>query len=106
MGGKNVIIVMDDADIELAVEGVIWGAFGTSGQRCTATSRVLVQEQIHDLFVKRLLDATEKLIVGDGMIDDIDIGPVINAKQLTKIDSYVKVGKAEGAEMLLSLIHI
>ena len=100
MGGKNVIIVMDDADIELAVEGVIWGAFGTSGQRCTATSRVLVQEQIHDLFVKRLLDATEKLIVGDGMIDDIDIGPVINAKQLTKIDSYVTLGQAEGAEML------
>jgi len=100
MGGKNVAIIMDDADLELAVNGVVWGAFGTTGQRCTATSRAIVHEKIYDKFEQQLVDAAERLIIGDGLKDGIDMGPLINAKALTKVDSYVMAGNAEGADML------
>jgi acyl-CoA reductase-like NAD-dependent aldehyde dehydrogenase len=95
MGGKNVIIVMDDADLELACEGVVWGAFGTSGQRCTATSRVLVHKDVHDKFVDMLVAKTSTLKVGNGLEADTDVGPVINEKQRNKIISYIMANEAK-----------
>ena len=90
MGGKNGIIVMDDADLDLAVEGVIWGAFGTSGQRCTACSRVFVHTTVEEEFYDKLVKKAESLSLGDGLDENIDIGPVINEGALTKIDQYVQ----------------
>ena len=101
LGGKNPVIVMDDADLELALEGVLWGAFGTTGQRCTATSRLILHEKIKDEFIKRLLAKTKALRVGDGLLPETDIGPVINKAQLEKIERYVRIGKEEGATLLL-----
>lgn len=95
MGGKNVIIVMDDADLELACDGVVWGAFGTSGQRCTATSRVLVHKDIHDKFVDMLVAKTATLKVGDGSDESTDVGPVINEKQRNKILNYILANEAK-----------
>jgi acyl-CoA reductase-like NAD-dependent aldehyde dehydrogenase len=100
LGGKNPIIIMDDADIELAVDGVVWGAFGTTGQRCTAASRVIVHEKVKDEFTQKLLDKTRALKVGDGLKSGIDIGPVINRSQLEKIEKYTVIGKNEGANLL------
>src|SRR5205085_9520300 len=77
MGGKNAMIVMDDADLELALEGVLWGAFGTTGQRCTATSRLLVHQKVHNRFVRMLVDRAEKLKLGDGRKDGTEVGPLI-----------------------------
>lgn len=100
LGGKNPIIVMDDADLDLAVDGVVWGAFGTTGQRCTAASRVIVHEKIKDEFVKRLLARTQTLKLGDGLQPDTDVGPVINKSQLDKIEKYTHIGTNEGANLL------
>ena len=100
LGGKNPVIVMDDADLELALEGVLWGAFGTTGQRCTATSRLILHEKIKDEFIKRLLAKTKALSVGDGLLPETDVGPVINKAQLEKIERYVRIGKEEGATLL------
>jgi alpha-ketoglutaric semialdehyde dehydrogenase len=100
LGGKNAIIVLDDADLELAADGIIWSAFGTSGQRCTAASRVIVQEGVYDQLQSRLVAAAEKLRLGAGWEDDTDVGPVINPKALEKIHSYTEIGKAEGAKLL------
>ncbi|HWQ44253.1 MAG TPA: aldehyde dehydrogenase family protein [Methanosarcina barkeri] len=101
LGGKNPVIVMDDADIELALEGVLWGAFGTTGQRCTATSRLILHEKIKEEFIKRLLAKAKALRIGDGLLPETDIGPVINKAQLEKIERYVRIGKEEGATLLL-----
>jgi aldehyde dehydrogenase (NAD+) len=100
LGGKNAIIVLDDADLDLAVEGIIWSAFGTSGQRCTAASRVIAQDGIYEELQKRLVTAAEKLRLGPGWEDGVDVGPVINQKALDKIHSYTEIGQDEGAKLL------
>ena len=100
LGGKNGIIVLDDADIDLAVDGILWSAFGTSGQRCTAASRVIVQKGAYDELQSRLVDRVEKLRLGPGWEDDTDIGPVINRTALEKIHSYTEIGTNEGAKLL------
>ena len=100
LGGKNAIIVMDDADLELALDGILWSAFGTSGQRCTATSRVIVHESLYDTLASRLVERAEALRLGPGWEDDTDVGPVINRAALEKIHSYTEIGKDEGATLL------
>ncbi|HKO60035.1 MAG TPA: aldehyde dehydrogenase family protein [Pyrinomonadaceae bacterium] len=95
MGGKNVIIVMDDADIDLAIEGAIWGAFGTSGQRCTASSRLVVHKKVYKQFSKKLVDRAKALRVGNGADPKTDVGPVINADAVKKIMSYIDIGQNE-----------
>jgi alpha-ketoglutaric semialdehyde dehydrogenase len=100
LGGKNAIIVLDDADLDLAVEGIVWSAFGTSGQRCTAASRVIVQDGVYDALQSRLVTATEKLRLGPGWEADTDVGPVINRRSLEKIHSYTGIGRDEGARLL------
>jgi aldehyde dehydrogenase (NAD+) len=101
LGGKNPIIVMEDADMELAIDGVLWGAFGTTGQRCTAASRVIVHEKILPAFQKKLIDRARKLKLGNGLDENTDIGPVINNSQLQKVSKYVEIGKKEGAKLAL-----
>jgi alpha-ketoglutaric semialdehyde dehydrogenase len=100
LGGKNAIIVMDDADLDLALDGILWSAFGTSGQRCTATSRVIVHERVYDALVPRLVERAEALRLGPGWDDDTDVGPVINGAALEKIHSYTQVGIDDGATLL------
>jgi aldehyde dehydrogenase (NAD+) len=100
LGGKNAIIVLDDADLELAVEGIVWSAFGTSGQRCTAASRVIAQEGAYDELQSRLVAEAEKLRLGPGWEEGVDVGPVINRGALEKIHSYTEIGVGEGAKLL------
>lgn len=100
MGGKNAVIVMDDANLDLAVEGILWSAFGTSGQRCTACSRVIVHESVKEQLEERLLVEMEKLTIGNGLDESIKIGPIINNAGLEKIKKYIEIGKEEGAKML------
>jgi aldehyde dehydrogenase (NAD+) len=97
MGGKNAQIVMDDADLDLALEGVLWGAFGTTGQRCTATSRLIIHRKVHDRFVARLVEAAEKLVLGDGRHAKSQVGPLIHEAAREKVERYVEIGKAQGA---------
>ena len=99
MGGKNVIIVMDDADIDLAIEGAIWGAFGTSGQRCTASSRLVVHKKVYKQFSQKLVAAAKALRIGNGADPKTDVGPVINADAVKKIMGYIDVGQDEGATL-------
>src|SRR5829696_250308 len=99
MGGKNVIMIMDDADLELAVEGCLWGGFGTSGQRCTAASRVVVHEKVHDRFVSEFVARTRSLIIGDGLDEKVQIGPSNSENQLKTVMKYVEIGKGEGARV-------
>ncbi|MBI5073105.1 aldehyde dehydrogenase family protein, partial [Candidatus Woesearchaeota archaeon] len=98
LGGKNAIIIMDDADLPLAVEGVLWGAFGTTGQRCTASSRVIVHKKIQKEFEMLLLREIKKIPVGDGM--KCMIGPLVNEAALLKTEKYVSIGMQEGATLL------
>ncbi len=100
MGGKNAQIVMADADLELALDGVLWGAFGTTGQRCTATSRLLLQEDVHDQFLDQLVTRVNALRLGSGSADDVDVGPLINEAALDKVTSYVEIARNEGDEVL------
>ena len=100
LGGKNAQIVMDDADLSLALEGVLWGAFGTTGQRCTATSRLILHEKIHDEFLSMLVDKTKKLRLGDGLLPSTDVGPCINEGQRNTDHNYVEIGLKEGAKLL------
>jgi len=100
LGGKNAIIVLDDADLDLAVEGIVWSAFGTSGQRCTAASRVIAHEKVYDALQSRLVERAEKMRLGPGWEDETDIGPVINRAAIDKIHSYTKIGQDEGARLL------
>ncbi len=99
MGGKNVILVMDDARLDLAVEGALWGGFGTTGQRCTAASRVVVHEKVYAEFVERFAAGAKALRVGNGLEPKTQMGPCVNASQLETVESYVKIGKAEGATL-------
>jgi alpha-ketoglutaric semialdehyde dehydrogenase len=100
MGGKNLIMIMDDAQLELAVEGCLWGGFGTSGQRCTAASRVVVHEQVYDTFVEQLVRRAEALRVGDGLDPSVQMGPVVSEAQLATVSKYVEIGCKEGARLL------
>jgi aldehyde dehydrogenase (NAD+) len=100
MGGKNVIIVMDDADVDLAVEGAVWGAFGTSGQRCTASSRIVVHKKVYKQFSRKLLARASGLRVGNGADAKTEMGPVINADAVHKIMGYIEVGEREDGATL------
>src|SRR5262245_46922082 len=100
LGGKNAIIVLDDADLDLAVDGVLWSAFGTSGQRCTAASRVVVQQGVYDELQRRLVARAESMRIGPGWDPATDLGPVINGEALEKIHSYTEIGGDEGAKLL------
>jgi aldehyde dehydrogenase (NAD+) len=100
MGGKNVIIVMDDADLDLAVDGAIWGGFGTTGQRCTAASRVILHKQVYREFADRFVTRAKALKVGNGLDESVQMGPVINRPQLEKIEGYVRIAQDEGAKLL------
>ena len=100
MGGKNIILVMDDANLDLAVDGAIWGGFGTTGQRCTAASRLGVHKSVYKEFVARLVERARKLKVGNGLAPTVDMGPTINEQQLSTVRSYVEIGKKEGAKLL------
>src|SRR5687768_14852957 len=100
MGGKNAMIVFDDANLDLALDGVVWGAFGTTGQRCTATSRLLVQSGVHDEFLSRLVQRARAMKLGDGRKQGTDVGPLINEASLRKVEQYVDVGVSEGADLL------
>jgi aldehyde dehydrogenase (NAD+) len=100
LGGKNAIIVLDDADVDLAVDGIVWSAFGTAGQRCTAASRVIVQRGVYDALQKRLVERAERMRIGAPWEDDTDIGPVINETAVEKIHSYTEIGRDEGAKLL------
>jgi aldehyde dehydrogenase (NAD+) len=100
MGGKNAIIVMDDADIDLAVEGAIWGAFGTSGQRCTASSRLIVHKKVYRQFVTKLVEHAKALRVGNGADPKTDVGPVINADAVEKIMGYIRIGRNDDGAKL------
>ena len=99
LGGKNPMIVLDDANLDLAIEGGLWGAFGTTGQRCTATSRMIVQKGVYREFVERLVDRAKKLKVGNGLDETVQMGPAINQKQLETDLNYVEIGKNEGAKL-------
>jgi alpha-ketoglutaric semialdehyde dehydrogenase len=99
MGGKNVIMIMDDANLELAVDGCLWGGFGTTGQRCTAASRVVVHEKVHDAFVSQFVARARSLVVGDGLREETDMGPSNSQGQLETVVKYVGIGKEEGATL-------
>ena len=101
MGGKNAIIVMDDANIELVTDATLWAAFGTSGQRCTAASRLIVQKGIAGKLKESLVERTKKLRLGDGLDANVDVGPVINKPALERIHNYVQIGQNEGARPLV-----
>jgi len=100
MGGKNPIVVMDDADLKLAVNGVLWGGFETTGQRCTASSRVIVHEKIKEDFEAMLIDQVRRLRLGNGLDPKTDIGPLVNKAAQDKVGRYVEIGKSEGAKLL------
>jgi alpha-ketoglutaric semialdehyde dehydrogenase len=100
LGGKNAIIVMDDADLDLAVDGIVWSAFGTAGQRCTAASRVIVQRGVYDALQSKLVAKAEAMRIGAPWEDDTQIGPVINETAVEKIHSYTEIGQGEGAKLL------
>src|SRR5918992_1931828 len=100
MGGKNVIMVMEDADLDLAVEGAVWGAFGTSGQRCTASSRVVVHKKVYKKFAQKLVERTKRLRVGNGLDAKTEMGPVINSDALHRILGYVETGPREDGARL------
>jgi aldehyde dehydrogenase (NAD+) len=100
MGGKNVIMVMDDADVDLAVDGALWGAFGTAGQRCTASSRLVVHDKVYDEFVEKLAKRASKLKVGNGLDEGTDMGPTVSKDQRDTVAEYVKIGKGEGATLV------
>lgn len=101
MGGKNPILVMNDADLDLALEGAVWGAFGTTGQRCTAASRLILDEKIADKFVDMLVKRTERLKVGNGLDPMTEMGPCVSGAQRETVHRYVEIGKDEGCKLLL-----
>jgi alpha-ketoglutaric semialdehyde dehydrogenase len=101
MGGKNAILVLDDAPLDLAVDGAIWGGFGTAGQRCTAASRVIVHDKVHKTFVAQFVERAKRLRLGSGLEETTDVGPVINEAQLQRIHGYTEVGRREGAKVLI-----
>src|SRR5438046_4100088 len=100
MGCKNINIAMDYANLDLAVDGAVWGGFGTTGQRCTAASRVAVHKSVYNEFVSRFVERVKSLKVGDGLDASTEMGPCINEAQLKTVMSYVEIGKNEGAKLL------
>ena len=101
MGGKNAMIVLDDADLDLALDGVLWGAFGTTGQRCTATSRLSCRRGVHDEFLDKLVERAKALKLGDGREETTStMGPLINESSSKRSSDYVDIGKSEGAKLL------
>jgi acyl-CoA reductase-like NAD-dependent aldehyde dehydrogenase len=100
MGGKNAILVLEDADVDLAVEGAVWGAFGTTGQRCTAASRLLVHEEVVGEFVDKLVARVRSLRVGNGLEPDVQMGPCVSERQRETVARYVEIGKDEGAQLV------
>jgi acyl-CoA reductase-like NAD-dependent aldehyde dehydrogenase len=100
MGGKNVIVVMDDANLDLAVEGAVWGGFGTTGQRCTAASRVVLHKQVYAQFTDRFVARVKALKVGNGLDPKVQMGPCVSESQRATVESYVEIGKGEGAKLL------
>src|ERR1700678_4271444 len=100
MGGKNAQIVMDDANLELALDGALWGAFGTTGQRCTATSRILLQKGIAKKFTAEIVARAKKLKVGNGLDESVEVGPQVNASQIATSAKYVKIAVSEGAKLI------
>jgi aldehyde dehydrogenase (NAD+) len=100
MGGKNAILVMDDADIDLAADGAVWGAFGTSGQRCTASSRLLVHRAVYSAFLEKLVSRARALRVGNGLDESVEMGPCVSERQRETVAKYVEIGKQEGAKLL------
>jgi aldehyde dehydrogenase (NAD+) len=101
MGGKNAMIVLDDADLALALDGVLWGSFGTTGQRCTATSRLILQAGIHDRFLDMLGARAQELRLGPGLDAGTEVGPLIHEASRQKVEQYVAIGKKEGAALVL-----
>jgi len=101
MGGKNAILVLDDANLELVTDATLWAAFGTTGQRCTAASRLIVQKGIAPKLKESLLARTRKLTLGNGLDPNVDVGPVINRTALNRIHNYVQIGQKEGARALV-----
>jgi aldehyde dehydrogenase (NAD+) len=100
MGGKNAQIVMDDANLDLALDGALWGAFGTTGQRCTATSRILLQKGIAAEFTARFVERAKKLKVGNGLDESVEVGPQVNPNQIETSVKYVEIAVSEGAKLL------
>jgi aldehyde dehydrogenase (NAD+) len=100
MGGKNAMIVLNDANVDLAIDGALWGAFGTTGQRCTAASRIIVQQGVYDQFADKLVARAKALKVGPGIDEQNDMGPQINQQQIETTSNYVGIGKGEGAKLL------
>ncbi|MCF8721860.1 aldehyde dehydrogenase family protein [Nitrospina gracilis] len=105
MGGKNAIIIMDDANLNLALEGVMFGAFGTTGQRCTACSRVVIHKKVAKKFTDMLVERAKKLKLGNGLDEKVDMGPLINDRAREKVHRYVEIGKEEGAKLLTGGSH-
>jgi aldehyde dehydrogenase (NAD+) len=101
MGGKNIVMIMEDADLELAVDGCLWGGFGTSGQRCTAASRLVVHEKVYKKFVDAFVARAKALVVGDGLDPKVDVGPSNSETQLQTVMRYVQIGQEEGATLAL-----
>ena len=100
MGGKNVVMIMDDARLDLAVEGCLWGGFGTTGQRCTAASRVVVHEKVYDAFVEQFVARARGLRVGSGLDPSVQVGPSVSEGQVATVVTYVEIGRNEGATLL------
>nr|BBH89453.1 aldehyde dehydrogenase [Thermosporothrix sp. COM3] len=100
LGGKNAVIILEDGDLDLAAESVALGAFGTTGQRCTATSRVIIQRSVLKAFTERLLAITEKLRIGDGLDEQVDMGPLVNMGRVKAVHEYAQIGKQEGAKLV------
>jgi acyl-CoA reductase-like NAD-dependent aldehyde dehydrogenase len=100
MGGKNAQIVLDDANLDLALDGALWGAFGTTGQRCTATSRILLQKGIAAEFTERFVARASQLKVGNGLDESVEVGPQVNQQQIETSQRYVEIAKSEGAQLL------
>lgn len=100
MGGKNVMMVMEDANLDLALDGAVWGGFGTTGQRCTASSRIVIQKEVYAEFVQKFVERVEQLKVGNGLEPGVQVGPLINETQLKTVEKYVEIGVQEGARLL------
>jgi len=100
MGGKNGQLVMDDADLDLALEGALWGAFGTTGQRCTATSRIIVHKDVIEEFTERFVERAKKIKIGNGLDESVEMGPAVSESQMNTVLNYIEIGKKEGARLL------
>ncbi len=99
LGGKNGVVVLDDADLDFAVRAILWSAYGTSGQRCTAASRIIVQQGVHDELLARLVAGAKRLVIGNGWEDGVQVGPLVRPWALEKVERYVKIGVEEGAKL-------